>query len=357
MGPVLIMAGGTGGHIFPGLAVARALRERDVPVVWLGSVGGLECRLVPEAGLPLETVAISALRGKGALALLLAPLRLLRAVWQAISVLRRHRPRSVLSLGGFAAGPGGLAAWLLGRPLLVHEQNRIAGFTNRTLARLARRLLAGFPDVHGLAGSVENVGNPVRAEIAAVASPDQRLAGRTGPLRLLVVGGSQGARALNRAVPALLQRLAPQAVDVRQQCGPRMLDEARAAHAEAGTTASVEPFIADMAAAYAWADLVLCRSGALTVAELAAAGVASVLVPFPAAVDDHQTANADFLVEGGAALRVAEGEDFADRLAAAIAPLLADRPRLLAMARAARALARVDAAERVADACLAEARA
>ncbi len=357
MGPVLIMAGGTGGHIFPGLAVARALRARDVPVVWLGSAGGLECRLVPEAGLPLETVAIGALRGKGIATLLLAPLRLLRAVAQAIAVLRRHRPRSVLSLGGFAAGPGGLAAWLLGRPLLVHEQNRIAGFTNRTLARFARRRLAGFPDARGLPGPIEAVGNPVRAEIAALAPPDQRLAGRSGPLRLLVVGGSQGARALNRAVPALLLRLGQQSFDVRQQCGPRMLDEARAAHAEAGTTASVEPFIADMAAAYAWADLVLCRSGALTVAELAAAGVASVLVPFPAAVDDHQTANADFLVAAGAALRVTEGEDFTDRLAAAVAPLLADRPRLLAMADAARALARVDAAERVADACLAEARA
>ncbi len=354
--PVLIMAGGTGGHIFPGLAVARALQARGVPVVWLGSRVGLENRLVPEAGLPLATIDIVGLRGKGWRTAVSAPFRMLRAVLQAVATIRRLRPRAVISFGGFAAAPGGVAAWLLRRPLLVHEQNRVPGMTNRALSGLARRLLAGFPDAFPARANAQAVGNPVRSEIAALPPPRERMAARSGPVRVLVIGGSQGARALNRSTPNALRGLPAGSVEVRHQCGARMIDEAQAAYRAAGIDVTVEPFIADMAAAYGWADLVLCRAGALTIAELAAAGVASLLVPFPAAVDDHQTHNAEYLVAAGAAIRVAEGERFDERLQTTLAELIADRPRLLAMAEAARALARTDAADRVADACLEEAR-
>lgn len=355
--PVLILAGGTGGHIFPGLAVAAALRARDVPVVWLGSAGGMETKLVPQAGITIDTIAISGLRGKGGAALLMAPLRVLRALAQAVGVLRRRRPRAVLSFGGYAAGPGGLAAWLLRRPLLVHEQNRAPGLTNRVLARLARRVLCGFPD--SFAGRVtETVGNPVRAEIAALPAPEQRFASRDGAVRLLVLGGSQGAQALNVTLPRLLAQLPADARPVvRHQCGARHAERTVQVYADAGVDASVEPFIADMAAAYAWADLVVCRAGALTLAELCAAGVGALLVPFPQAVDDHQTRNAEFLVERGAAALVAEGEGFETRLLASLQPLLADADARRAMAVAARAAATPQAADTVASIVLQEARA
>ena len=355
-GPVLILAGGTGGHIFPGLAVAQALQSRDVPVLWLGAAGGMETRLVPQAGVRIETIAIGGLRGKGALTLLKAPFVLLRACLQALSVLRRAKPRAVLSFGGYAAGPGGLCAWLLRRPLLVHEQNRAPGLTNRVLARLARRVLCGFPGSFP-GRDTADVGNPVRPAIAAVPPPAERFAGRSGPVRLLVLGGSQGAYALNTALPALLARLpAGQRPSVRHQCGERHADASRRVYGQAGVAASVEPFIADMAEAYAWADLVVCRAGALTVAELCAAGVGSLLVPFPQAVDDHQTRNAEYLVERGAARLLPEGEGFDDRLLEALSSLLADAPARRAMADAARAAARPDAAERVADLVIQEAR-
>lgn len=349
-GTVLIMAGGTGGHIFPGLAVAEALRARGVPVAWLGAAGAMETRLVPAAGIELHTLAIGGLRGKSLATLLLAPFRLLRAVFGALSLLRATKPRAVVSFGGFAAGPGGIAAVLRRTPLLVHEQNRVAGFTNRVLARFARRVLAGFPDVLDRA---EWVGNPVRAEIAALPAPEQRLSGRTGPARLLVLGGSLGAAALNRALPAALARLAPDLrPSVLHQCGRNHADATRAGYRDAGIEAEVEPFIADMASAYGSADLVVCRAGALTLAELAAAGSASILVPYPHAVDDHQTRNAEFLVECGAAALLPEAQLDPARLAELLNELLGDRERLRAMAIAARACARPDAARAVADACL-----
>ncbi len=355
--PVLILAGGTGGHIFPGLAVAEALRRRDVPVVWLGSEGGMETRLVPSSGIEVETLRVRGLRGKGVLALLKAPFGLARACLQALAVLRRLRPRAVVSFGGYVAGPGGLCAWLLRRPLLVHEQNRAPGLTNRVLSRFARRVLCGFPGSFP-AGKAEVVGNPVRPAIAALPAPAARFDGRGGAPRLLVLGGSQGANALNRVLPQVLAGLpADQRPQVRHQCGERHADATRATYAEAGVAASVEPFIADMAEAYGWADLVVCRAGALTLAELCAAGVGSVLVPFPAAVDDHQTRNAEYLVEAGAAMMVPEGEGFAERMAAVAGGLLPDAARRLAMAGAARAIAHADAAERVAGIVLEEARA
>jgi UDP-N-acetylglucosamine--N-acetylmuramyl-(pentapeptide) pyrophosphoryl-undecaprenol N-acetylglucosamine transferase len=352
--PVAILAGGTGGHIFPGLAVADALRERGVPVLWIGARGRMETRLVPAHGVPIEVIDIAGVRGKGALALLAAPMRLLRAAWQARALLRQAAPRAVISFGGFAAGPGGIAAWLLGLPLLVHEQNSRPGVTNRVLARLARRVLQGFPASFPAARRAQTVGNPVRAVIAALPPPAQRLSGREGATRLLVLGGSQGARALNLGAPMALKHLGG-GFEVRHQCGETQREATADAYAEAGVEARIEPFIADMAEAYGWADVVLCRAGALTLAEVCAAGVASVLVPLPSAADDHQTGNAQHLVEHGAAVRVAEGDGFAARLARELDLLRADPALRLSRAAAARALARSDAARAVADAILAEA--
>ncbi len=353
--PVLIMAGGTGGHIFPGLAVARVLRARGIPVTWLGSDGGMETRLVPQHDIHIDTLAISGLRGKGKLALLTAPGRLLRAIRAAGILIRDRQPRAVIAFGGFASGPGGLAARLHGLPLLVHEQNRAPGLTNRILSRFARRVLTGFPG--SFASGEEPVGNPVRAEIAAIAPPQERLAGRSGPLRLLVLGGSQGARALNNAVPKALAALGSDvSVQVRHQSGEKLHAEALQAYADNGVSADVQPFIADMAEAFSWADLVVCRSGASTLAELCAVGVGSVLVPFAAAVDDHQTRNAEYLVERDAAVLLKQDDTLAARLQDVLRDLSTDSARRMQMAQAARALAKVDAAERIADIILEEAK-
>jgi UDP-N-acetylglucosamine--N-acetylmuramyl-(pentapeptide) pyrophosphoryl-undecaprenol N-acetylglucosamine transferase len=351
--PVMIMAGGTGGHIFPGLAVAKVLRARGIPVTWLGSDGGMETRLVPQHDIHIDTLAISGLRGKGKLALLGAPGRLLRAVRAAGFLIRDRQPRAVVSFGGFASGPGGLAARLHGLPLLVHEQNRAPGLTNRVLSRFARRVLTGFPG--SFAQREEAVGNPVRAEIAAITPPDVRLANRQGPLRLLVLGGSQGARVLNNAVPKALAALGSAvAIDVRHQSGEKLHAEAVSAYQAAGVTARVDAFIADMAEAFAWADLVVCRAGASTLAELCAAGVGSVLVPFAAAVDDHQTRNAEYLVDRGAAVLLKQDETLATHLEGVLRDLSENSARRTQMANAARALAKVDAAERIADIILEE---
>lgn len=347
---IMIMAGGTGGHIFPGIAVGRELRERGIEVVWLGGKVGLEGRLVPAAGFNLETLDFSGVRGKGLATLILTPLRLLRAILAARKMLRHLRPISVLSMGGYAAAPGGIAAWITRIPLVVHEQNRVPGFTNRLLDHFAKRVMAGFAE--SLSGS-EWVGNPVRREISAIAPPPQRLVGREGAVRVLVLGGSQGAQSLNLLVPEVMRGRADRvAIEVRHQCGERHLDMTRAAYAAADLAVSVETFLEDMAGAYAWADIVICRAGALTIAELCAAGVASILVPFPKAVDDHQTRNAEVLVEAGAARLIAEGDGFVKRLGGCLDELDRDRPKLLTMATSARALARPDAARRIAEVCL-----
>jgi len=355
-GLVLIMAGGTGGHVFPALALARALKERSYEVVWLGTRRGIEARLVPAAGIPVEWISIGGLRGKGVATALLAPFRLARALWESLRVMRRYRPLVVVGLGGFVTGPGGLAAWLSRRPLVIHEQNAVAGLTNRLLARFATEVLEAFPSSFGPGRRTREIGNPVRREFFALPAPEARFAARSGALRLLVVGGSQGATRLNAVVPQALAQLAPRlAVEVRHQAGERWIGAAREAYAAAQIEAEVVPFIDDIAAAYAWADLVVCRSGALTISELAAAGVAAVLVPFPAAVDDHQTRNAGFLVGQGAAVLLPENELTPARLAAELERLGVDRATLLQMAKRARALSRPRAAEDLADATLAAA--
>jgi UDP-N-acetylglucosamine--N-acetylmuramyl-(pentapeptide) pyrophosphoryl-undecaprenol N-acetylglucosamine transferase len=348
--PVLIMAGGTGGHIFPGLAVAECLRAQGVPVVWLGAVGGMESKVVPAHAIELHSVAVGGLRGKGWRTRALAPLMLLRALFASITILQKIKPRSVLSMGGYVAGPGGLAAWLLRRPLLVHEQNRVAGFTNRRLAGMARRVLTGFADA---LPNAEWVGNPVRASIASLADPAQRIGTRSDTPRLLVLGGSLGARALNLAVPqALAQLPMTDRPQVLHQCGSRGLDEARDAYAKAGVDAQVVAFIDDMAGSYAWADLAVCRAGALTLAELTAAGLGALLVPYPHAVDDHQTHNAEALVAVGAAELIQERDLDTQQLAQRLSTLLHDRARVTAMAVAARTLAKPDAAQVIARACM-----
>jgi UDP-N-acetylglucosamine--N-acetylmuramyl-(pentapeptide) pyrophosphoryl-undecaprenol N-acetylglucosamine transferase len=349
---VLIMAGGTGGHIFPGLAVADVLQRRDIPVRWLGAEGGMESRSVPEAGIELDQVTIAGLRGKGLNRWIRMPFMLLRAVWQARGLLEANRPECAISFGGYAAAPGGIAAWTKGIPLLVHEQNRIPGLTNRLLARISRRILQGFPETFPADMSPVDCGNPVRREVAALLEPQSRLAGRTDPVRVLVTGGSQGAQVLNLVVPEALKMLHSSVVfEVRHQAGAKRVDEARTAYAAVGLSAEIIPFISDMAEVYEWADLVICRSGALTVAELAAAGVASVLVPFAHAVDDHQTRNAEYLADGGAAVILPQDALNPRQLALTLEPLLSDRDELLSMACSARRLAIPGAAEKVVEAC------
>ena len=350
---VLIMAGGTGGHIFPGLAVAEKLRQCGVDVRWLGAQGGMECLKVPPAGIPLDVVAISGLRGKGAGRWLSMPWKLLRAVYQAFTLIGEHTPCCAISFGGYAAGPGGLAARLRGIPLLVHEQNRIPGMTNQVLARFAKRVLQAFPGTWDEKLEPESCGNPVRKSVTDLHAPASRMAGRQGAIRILVTGGSQGARALNLLLPEALTLLPPDpGFEVRHQAGKNRDDETRGAYRKAGIEAEISEFIDDMAEAYGWADIVVCRSGALTVSELAAAGVAAILVPFPYAVDDHQTRNAEFLVEAGAAVLMPETGITAELVADILLSLAVDRKNLVQMAENARTVSVPDSAERVAGLCM-----
>jgi UDP-N-acetylglucosamine--N-acetylmuramyl-(pentapeptide) pyrophosphoryl-undecaprenol N-acetylglucosamine transferase len=355
--PILIMAGGTGGHVFPALALARLLREQSLDVVWLGTARGLEARVIPAEGIPIEHLTVSGLRGKSALTWALAPFRLSLALMQALRVMRRYRPLVAVGLGGFVSGPGGVAAWLTRCPLVIHEQNAVAGFTNRCLSHLARQVLEAFPGSFGRDVHARVIGNPVRSDISAAAPPATRFAGRTGPVRLLVIGGSQGAARLNQVVPFALKRLSGWLTfDVRHQSGERWIDAGRASYAQAGVRADVRPFIEDMSEAYSWADLVICRAGALTVSELAAVGVAAILVPYPGSVDDHQAQNAQYLVRGGAAMLIADRELTPERLAAELQRLGAGRGKLLAMAERARLLAKPRAAADLAASCVALAR-
>jgi UDP-N-acetylglucosamine--N-acetylmuramyl-(pentapeptide) pyrophosphoryl-undecaprenol N-acetylglucosamine transferase len=345
---VLVMAGGTGGHVFPALAVADYLRAQGWRVVWMGNPDGIEARLVPPRGYEMAWVRFAALRGKGLLRMALLPLSLLRAFWQALRELLRVKPDVVLGMGGYVSFPGGMMAALCGRPLVVHEQNSIAGLSNRVLAGVADRILTGFPRVMGKG---EWTGNPVRAEIAALPGPQVRYASRVGRCRLLVVGGSLGAQILNETVPQALALMPAEARPrVTHQSGARHIDGLRAAYAAAGVEAELVDFIDDMASRYAAADLVICRAGALTIAELAVAGVASVLVPFPHAVDDHQTGNARFLADAGAAILLPQRGFTPQKLATLLRELT--REQLMAMAEKARVLSRPEATREVAQVCM-----
>ncbi len=350
----MITTGGTGGHIFPGLAVAARLVARGWRVFWLGTREGMEAKLVPQHGVAFEGVAFGGVRGKGVRQLVLGPFALARACWQSRGIIRRRAPDVVLGLGGFASFPGALMGVAAAKPLVLHEQNAVAGLANRVLAYGADRILTGFPGVLAARPSreVDWVGNPVREAFARIAPPDERFAGRSGPLRLLVVGGSLGAAGLNDRVPKALA-LVPREARPRvvHQAGERHVDALRAAYRAVDVDAECVAFIDDIAARYAEADLVVCRGGATTVAELAAVGVGAIVVPLPGAIADEQSANARFLVDAGAAVMVAQAELTPAALAERIASCT--RESLLAMARAARKLARPDAADRVADACIA----
>lgn len=348
---VLIMAGGTGGHVFPGLAVANVWREQGVDVHWLGTPQGLESRLVPEADIPLHVVSISGLRGKGKATLLLAPFKVARAIWQSLRVIHKVKPDLVIGMGGFVSGPGGFASWLSRKPLVIHEQNAIAGMTNTLLARVAKRVLEGFPQSFAKDPSATWVGNPVRTEIEDMSLPHERLETET-PFRLLVLGGSLGAVALNALVPRALALL-PSDVrpDVLHQTGEKHIESTRNSYREAGVNANIQPFIKEMAHAYAWADVVLCRAGALTVAELCVAGLGAIFVPFPHAVDDHQTANAQFMVKNKAAVCIQQSE-LTESLLADIVSKLSESPETrLAMAQAAYQLRKVRVAEKIVEIC------
>jgi UDP-N-acetylglucosamine--N-acetylmuramyl-(pentapeptide) pyrophosphoryl-undecaprenol N-acetylglucosamine transferase len=353
-GSVLIMAGGTGGHVFPALACAQALRARGMCVHWLGTRTGLEACVVPEAGFELHYVDIGGVRGKNLKTLLSAPFKLARALLQAVRIIRRLRPRVVLGLGGFVSGPGGVAAWLLGVPLVIHEQNAVAGLTNRLLAHLARQVLQAFPDTFPPARQARTTGNPVRREFAAI-MPDYHV---HEPLRVLILGGSLGALALNQTVPdALAQVKRP--LTIRHQCGRGKQLDLDARYLAHGLHASVEEFIDDMAAAYAWADLVIARAGALTLSELAHSGRPAILIPYPYAVDDHQSANAAFFVRNNAAYLLpqhvstrAPSEILLSPTSLATLVENLSPTQLTDMATAARACAQLQATDAVVDTCL-----
>jgi UDP-N-acetylglucosamine--N-acetylmuramyl-(pentapeptide) pyrophosphoryl-undecaprenol N-acetylglucosamine transferase len=343
----LVMAGGTGGHIFPGLAVAEALRSGGWRVHWLGALRSMESRLVPPRGFALEQVDFSGVRGKGVRTLLSLPWRLVRACWQSLQVLRRVRPDVVIGLGGYISFPAGVMAALVGKPLVLHEQNSVAGMANRILARLARRVFMAFPQV--LRGGVW-VGNPLRPEFLVQPAVQERFAGRAGPLQVLVVGGSLGARALNTVVPQALALIPlAQRPVVIHQSGEAQIEELRANYARAGVTATLTPFIDDTAQAFAQADLVICRAGASTVTELAAVGAAAVLVPFPSAVDDHQTHNARFLVDQGAGWLLPQSELTAQSLADMLQNT--ERSELISRGLAAYSARKTGAVEAVVQAC------
>jgi UDP-N-acetylglucosamine--N-acetylmuramyl-(pentapeptide) pyrophosphoryl-undecaprenol N-acetylglucosamine transferase len=348
----MIMAGGTGGHVFPALAVAAALQKQNIEIAWIGTEKGIEAKLVPTAGYPLYFIHVQGLRGNGLLGWVSAPFKLVKAVYQAIKIISKVKPDVVIGLGGFASGPGGVAAWLLRKPLVIHEQNAIPGLTNRLLSKIAKRVLEGFDTSFVNCNKAEWVGNPVRASIESLPAPKQRFEGRTAPIHLLVLGGSLGAKTLNELVPKTIAHLNRERFEVRHQCGERHLPDCKLNYQQAGVDANITDFIDDMSTAYAWADLVICRAGALTIAELSAAGVGSILVPYPYAVDDHQTHNAQALVDVGAAYLMQEKTITAELLAEKIQQCSDDRAQLLVMANAARSQAKLGTAEHISSICL-----
>ncbi len=348
---VLMMAGGTGGHIFPGLAVVNALRKNGVDVHWLGTQKGLEAKIVPEANIPLHFISISGVRGKGIKDIVFAPFRLTLAIYQAFRIIRQLKPDVVIGMGGFVSGPGGIASWLLRRPLIIHEQNAKPGTTNKWLAKVAKKVLEGFPNTFKKRDNVVTIGNPIRHEIAALPEPMTRLT-QHRDITLLVLGGSLGAQAINQLIPQALAALPlEKRPQVYHQAGEKHYADTVTAYQKAGVTAKIAPFIKDMDHAYSTADFVLCRAGALTVAELCAVGVGAILVPFPHAIDDHQTANANVMVTKGAALLAPQATLTVDKLAALVNELVESPTRRQAMAEAAYLLRQVDATEKVLTIC------
>ena len=348
---VLIIAGGTGGHIFPALAVARALREQNIDLQWLGSYVGMESNLVGDE-FPMSFISIRGIRGKHFFSKLCLPWRLLTATWQAWRIIKRLQPDVVLGMGGFVSGPGGIAARLAGKPLVIHEQNAIAGMTNRLLSRYAQAVLQGFPNAFPPAVSAKTIGNPVRPAISQLLSPQVRFKDREGPLRVLVIGGSQGARAINQAITRVLSHYPDdRALMVRHQTGGMDFEAIQHAYRHITVPSTVEAFINDMPQAYLWADLLICRAGALTVAEIAAAGVPSILIPYPYAVDDHQYANANYLAQAGAAELIRQQDLTDDRLQQILQHYANNRFRLVIMAEKARSLAKPEALSAIVSVC------
>jgi UDP-N-acetylglucosamine--N-acetylmuramyl-(pentapeptide) pyrophosphoryl-undecaprenol N-acetylglucosamine transferase len=366
---VLIMAGGTGGHVFPGLAVARRMRDEGIDVHWLGTQAGLEARVVPEADIPIHYISIGGVRGKSIKQKMMAPFRLLNAVMQALKIIRQINPDIVIGMGGFASGPGGIASWLLRKPIVIHEQNAKAGMTNTWLACVAKKVLEGFPKTFKPSKKVIAIGNPVRSEIANLPAPEKRIEKQAKPLHLLVLGGSLGAQAINELLPQALAILPEhERPFILHQVGEKHFENAKMAYDAAGIPfkeksqfaqpfssqkekVEIVPFIQEMDKAYCAADLVLCRAGALTIAELCAAGLGAILVPFPFAVDDHQTVNGNFMVEQGAAILVQQKELTAEKLAALLKEFYFSREKCIAMAKAAYSLRRVDATNKVLTIC------
>ena len=347
--PFMILAGGTGGHVYPALAVADELRLRGVPVVWMGTKKGIEARLVPEAGIDVDWLGMSGLRGKGVITLLLAPMKIIMACYQAIKIIRKRKPSVILGMGGFVSAPGGVMAWLTRVPLLIHEQNAVPGMSNRILSKIASKVMEAFPN--SFHTRAEYVGNPVRRSITSLASPQQRNKNREGALRILVFGGSLGAARLNEIVPQACATIIKDGeLKIKHQAGPGNFDQTRLNYAQLRVKAEVLEYIDNMEVMYAWADLVICRSGAMTIAELAAAGVASVLVPYPYAVDDHQTFNAKYLSDAGAAILIKQDDLSVDSQVDVLKNM--NREKTLEMANIARKLGMPESTRLVAEACL-----
>ena len=350
MSRLMVMAGGTGGHVMPALAVAQKLRERGVQISWMGNADGLEARLVPAAGFNLEFIQIKGLRKSGWRRKMVMPYMLLHACVQAFKIIRRQQPDALLGMGGFVSGPGGLVAGLLGKPLILHEQNAVAGLTNRWLSHIARRVLSGFPQALGIR-KITWVGNPVREEIASISEPEVRLKNRSGPLRVLVVGGSQGARVFNEELPHLLSDHRLPQLEVRHQCGEHDYKSLCRAYLSSGLNAEATVFIDDMATAYDWSDIVICRAGAMTVSEVCAAGAVALFVPYPYAVNDHQKHNAAYLGSAGAAMTCDQSQFVTGAWITQLIELSKSRRLLIEMASKARSLARPNAVNELADIC------
>lgn len=349
---ILIMAGGTGGHVYPALATAQMLAEQNETIAWMGSKGGMEEGVVRNAGIPFYGISVQGIRGKGKLALLLAPLRILQAMWQAMLVMREVKPDCVLGMGGFASGPGGLVARLMGKPLIIHEQNAVAGMTNRLLSRIASTVVEAFPNSFPNQVSAKLTGNPLRKDVCELFYQPKSIGEKKSPLHLLVLGGSLGALKLNECVPMAISRLAEsERPEIWHQSGKRHFDITERAYASASVEARVSPYIEDMAEAYRWADFVICRAGALTIAELCASGLGAILVPYPYAVDDHQTLNARWMEAAGAAWLLPQDDMTPETLAEMLRPLLTKKKRIAILSEAAHKVAQPEATEKVAAEC------